>query len=141
MKSVKTLLALLLALCMTLGLCACGEDSGKETETSGTEQSSSPSTDGSEETEESKKEPTYTVTVVDEGKNPVAGAVVQLCQGDNCNPVPTNADGVAEYYLAEGDYKVSFVVIPAGYELSGDETEFHFADGENTLTITLKAVS
>ena len=82
--------------------------------------------------------PTYTVTVVDENNTPIPGVIVQMCL-EACVPGMTNADGVAEFFLPENDYKVSFVSIPAGYELVGDQTDFYFADGENTMTITLKA--
>ena len=137
MKKIKYLLAVVLALGLVLGLCACGEGSDNTTDPADTGTEAAAST-GS--TEESKAEPTYTVKVVDEGNNPIVGAVVQLCEGSNCNPTATNEEGVAEYFLDKGDYKVSFVVMPSGYTYSGEETEFHFADGETSLTITLKAV-
>lgn len=79
----------------------------------------------------------YTVTVVDEDGNPIAGALVQLCK-ESCFPSATDADGVARFSLVEEDYKVSFLTLPAGYTYSGEEQEFYFEDGAVELTITLK---
>lgn len=131
----KNILMLVLALCMVFALCACGETSGDNNEsTSGT-------TAGTTETTEATQDDgkvTYTVKVVDEGGNPIAGAMVQLCL-EACVPALTDAEGVATYNLAEADYKVSFVQMPAGF--TADETEYHFDAGKYDMTITLKAVA
>lgn len=133
----KNIFVLVLALCMVFCLCACG---GNETPDN-TEQTPAPGTtagDTQESTEADDGKVTYTVTVVDEGGKPVAGAMVQLCL-EACVPGLTNAEGIATYTLEEADYKVSFVTMPTGY--SCDETEFHFAEGKHELTITLKAAA
>lgn len=145
MNMKKLLTVSLLVLSLLLCLCACGE--GEETPTTDPAATTAPTeapteapTDPTEEVTEPSNEPTYTVTVVDEGGNPVSGAMVQLCL-ESCVPAITNENGVAEFFLDEADYKVSFVMIPDGYELAGEETDFYFADGENTMTLTLKAIA
>lgn len=137
MKTIRNILALLLVLCMALSLCACGEnaDNGKDTQ-SQTEGSTADTSETTEETDDGKV--TYTVTVVDEGGNPIVGALVQMCL-ETCYPGATNASGVAEFSLLEDDYKVSFVSMPEGY--TADAEEFYFEAGSYDLTITLKAVA
>lgn len=134
-KKVKTfskLLLILLAACMALSLCACGDTSAGDTQPpTGTEEptpTGKPVDDG---------KVTYTVTVTDENGDPVVGAVVQLCEGSTCKPAATDADGKAMYRTAEADYKVSVTQAPEGY--AADETEYHFEEGSYELTITLKA--
>lgn len=130
--NIKRFLTFVLAACLLLGLCACGEAAADPTEsaeaqtTAGTE---APTDDG---------KVTYTVKVVDEGGNPVASAAVQLCK-ESCLPGMTNAEGVATFRTVEDDYKVSFMTMPAGY--AADAEEFYFDDGSFELTITLKAVA
>lgn len=145
MSMKKLFLVCVLVLSMLLCLCACGE--GEETPTTDPVNTTAPTeapteapTDAPTDPTEPDNQPTYTVTVVDEAGNPVSGAIVQLCL-EACVPGVTNENGVAEFFLEENDYKVSFVNIPTGYELAGEETEFYFADGENTMTITLKAAA
>lgn len=128
----KRFLILTLAFCLLFCLCACGETAADPKETSTaetTEQTTAPVDDG---------KVTYTVKVVDEGGNPVAGAAVQLCK-DSCLPGMTNAEGVATFRTAEDTYKVSFMTMPAGFQ--ADAEEFYFEDGSFDMTITLKAVA
>ena len=120
--SMKRFLALVLALGLMLSLCACGGDEKPEVTTE-------PTTEPAD--------PTYVVTVVDQDNAPVAGAWVQLCL-ESCVPAMTDENGVANFFLAEDDYKVSFTVMPPGYEYAGEDQEWYFADGENTMTITLQ---
>lgn len=131
----KNILLLVLALCMVFALCACG---GNETPNNTDETPGNTTGETQESTEADDGKVTYTVTVVDDKGNPVAGALVQLCL-EACIPGATNAEGKATYNVEEADYKVSFVSMPAGY--SSEETEFHFAEGEYELTITLKAAA
>ena len=140
MRNIKSIFAAVLALCMLLCLCACGGDSetttagGKETTAATTtpavtDETTVPADDG---------KVTYSVTVVDEDGNPIAGAMVQMCL-DTCLPGMTNESGVAEFTLEEAEYKVSFLTMPAGYTYSTEEEAFYFADGSYEMTITLKA--
>ena len=112
MNNAKRLLALALALGLVLCMCACGgssEDKGtSETTTAATvpsvtheEEKTEPSGDisASEEVTESTEEaalPTYTVTVVDESNNPLAGVALQMCL-DTCRPGVTDANGVVTF--------------------------------------------
>lgn len=144
MKNLKRLIAALLMLCMALSLCACGGDAEPETTAAPTE---AEATEVVQPTEAEETEApvddgtvTYTVTVQDEEGNPVVGAMVQICL-DTCYPSVTDADGIAKYAVAEADYKVSFLSVPAGYEYADETTEWYFADGSTEITITLKAAA
>lgn len=108
----KKLAIMLLALVMALGLLACG---GTEAPAENTE---------------------YTVTVLDEAGDPVPGAMVQLCK-EICAPGVTDEEGVARFQLPQDDYKVTFLVLPEGYDYVDDVQEFHFEDGSMELQITL----
>lgn len=129
--NIKRFLVFTLALCLVLGLCACGEPASNSSETT-----TEPTQDTTEAVDDGKV--TYTVKVVDEGGNPVASAAVQICK-DSCLPGMTNAEGVATFNVVEDDYKVSFMVMPEGFEAEAEE--FYFDDGAYELTITLKAVA
>lgn len=132
----KKILAALLLVCMAVCLCACGESAEPEVTT--------PQITLPQVTEPEKTEPqgvTYTVKVVDEGGNPVAGAMVQLC-AVSCLPKITDAQGVAVYENMEerSDYKASVTMYPEGYEQLGDIVD-HYLDGATEVTITVKAVA
>lgn len=145
MNRVKKLLVVMMMLCMVVALCACGNAAEEETpnvptaapETVATE---APETEAVEETAAADDGMTeYTITVVDDAGNPVVGAMVQMCK-DSCLPGPaTDAEGKTRFSLPEDDYKVSFIVVPAGYTYADEVTEFYFEDGATELTITLKA--
>lgn len=140
MKKIKYLLLAMLVSSMCFGLCACG-DSDKEQDPKPNQEQTGPVVDNKEE---ENTEPvddgkvTYTVKVVNEEGAPIVGAAVQLCK-EACIPSVTNAEGVAEFNLAEDEYKVSFVMLPSGYTYSGTEDTFYFEDGSKEMTITLKA--
>jgi len=132
----KNVWMLLLALSLVLALCACGEAEKPAPSTQATTEASEPAETTEPTIPEGKA--VYTVKVVDEGGNPVAGAMVQLCL-EACIPGVTNEEGVATYTVDVAAYKVSFVAMPEGY--SSDVTEFYF-DGDSTeMTITLKAIA
>lgn len=135
----KKLIAIVLMLTMALSLAACGGNSAAETEAPETEAPVVTTEAPVVETEAPvEEEDAYIVTVVDEAGNPIAGAMVQMCK-DTCFPGVTGADGVAKFVLAEDEYKVSFLALPAGYTYVDDAQEFYFEDGSMELTITLKA--
>ena len=141
--NIKRFLALVLALMLVLGLCACGNEQAEPDESTAapdqTEEVTEKQTE--EETQEQNTNPVYTVKIVDEAGNPVAGAMVQICQGETCMPGPmSGSDGTVTFQVTEADYKVSFLGgVPAGYEYTTEETEFYFEDYE--VTIVLKAVA
>lgn len=136
----KQLIALFLVFGMMLCLCACTNADITDPTTEPTTKTTVPTTNATEPTTEEPADPTYVVTVVDEENAPVAGAWVQLCL-ESCVPAMTDENGVANFFLEEADYKVAFTVMPPGYEYAGEEQEWHFAEGENTMTITLKKVA
>ena len=141
--NIKKFSLLVLMLCLLLSLCACGGSKAPAAEAPATE---APATEApvveEPETEATLAEgmAVYTITVVDEGGNPIAGAMVQMCK-DSCIPGMTNAEGVASFTMAEDDYKVSFLTMPAGFELVDETTEFYFESGSTEMTLTLKAVA
>ena len=132
----KRIVALLLALTLALCLCACGGEKDAEPTVKATQPAGKETTAPVGPEDEGKV--TYTVKVVDEGGNPVTGAIVQLCD-QNCYPAPVDEGGVATWNIVEAEYKASFVSVPAGYE--GAEEAYYFEDGSFELTITLKAVA
>ena len=126
MKTIKNLLALLLALTIVLCLCACGKESNtntstttqpQKTEPQSTEpQQSEPENNGGDTTE--PVEFVYTVTVVDADGNPIAGVPVQICAGATCVPKVTDENGVAGYDAEiTGDEKLTakLINVPEGY--------------------------
>jgi len=145
----KKLIALLLALCMIFALCACGSQEEAAAEDAAPETEAQQEAPVEEETEaapvEEETEPvddgtvTYTITVTDEGGNPIAGAMVQICK-ETCLPGVTNESGVATFQVAEDAYKASILSMPEGYDYTTEEQEFYF-DGEFDVTIVLKAVA
>jgi len=141
----KKLFAALLLVCMVFTLCACGSNE-TPTEPQKTEpHTTAPVTTEPQPTDPEPTEPqgaTYTIQVVDEGGNPVAGAMVQLC-AEICMPKITDAEGKAVYENQEerSDYKASVTSYPAGYEALSEQTDFYFEEGAYEITITVKAVA
>ena len=135
----KRFTALLLALCLSFCLCACGGNSDN-TEVTTTAATTLP-VETTEATEAA--EPSHTVKVVDEGGNPIAGVFVQIClPGGSCTPMQTGEDGVAYYYnMAEADYEVKVLKMPEGYGYTTEEEVFFFPDGSNEAVITLRAIA
>ena len=131
MKNLNKVLILVLSLCMVLAFTACGETA---------EQTQPETTQAVVETTlpVANENPVYTVKVVDDAGNPIAGAMVQICS-DNCYPGVTNAEGIATFSVVEDTYKVSFISIPEGYALTGDAPEFYYEDGGRDITIILTA--
>ena len=142
--NMKRMLMLVLALCLTLGLCACGGDVQEETVAPPVEEvTEAPVEEVTEASTEAQPAGTvYTVTVLDEGGNPVVGTMVQICQGELClMPSATDANGVATFSVTEeGAYEAKLLALPAGYEYATEEQAFPFGSAYE-LTITLKAVA
>lgn len=137
MNTMKRFFVMALALCMMLSLCACAGSGEDETTAGTTAATTVPTTEATAAPTEDGLV-AYTVYVVDEGGNPIAGAMVQMCK-DTCYPNITDASGAAKFSLAEDEYKVSFLSLPAGYTYTTDAQEFYFEDGAAEITITLKA--
>jgi uncharacterized surface anchored protein len=72
----------------------------------------------------------------------LAGVQFSIYQGDTLiATMTTDENGVASFFLEENDYKVGFTVMPAGYVYAGDEQEWYFADGENTMTVVINKIA
>ena len=132
----KLIMILCVLLCLSFGLCACAEQPADDTGESTNTTTTSSNEDNKIAPDDGKV--TYTVKVVDENGKPVTGGMIQFCL-DACMPCVLDENGVASMDLAEADYKVSFTMMPTGYQLAGDKTEFYFEDGSYEMTITLKA--
>lgn len=140
MKKFQKYLSVLAAALMLLGLYGCSDQGEQVDNTDPVQTTAAPSqtTAPVQTTAPQQVASGYTVKVVDENGNPIAGAMVQLCK-ENCYPNVTDANGEAFFELAEDTYKVSFLMLPTGYTYSTEEQEFYFADGASELTIVLKA--
>ncbi len=137
----KRLLAAILMASMAFALCACGgsetNTESKNTETENTQDSQTEESDANTDAEDGKV--TYTIYVTDEGGNPVAGAMVQLCDDANCMPKLTDANGAAIFSVEEFDgYMTKVTSVPEGYEIISDE--YTYFEGETEVTLTVKAV-
>lgn len=132
----KKMLCLMLAVLMTLALCACGGEEAPQTEA--TQAATEAPTVAAETEAADDGKVTYTIHVEDENGAPLAGVMVQICK-DTCLPGMTDAEGNAVFTVAEDDYKVSFLSLPAGYDYTTEETEFYFESGATEITLTLKA--
>ena len=141
MRNIVKLLALVLALVMLFALTACGGDEKpvQQETAQPTETTVAPTTE--EATQESVDDGklAYKVIVVDEAGNPIAGAMVQICEGTACNPGVTNAEGVAEIRAAEGNYEAKMLAMPAGYTYATEQEVFAYGAGEQEVTIVLKS--
>ena len=83
------------------------------------------------------KMPPYTVKVIDQDGNPVAGVWVQMC-ADMCVPFrnPTDENGVTSAPYADGDYQANITGLPDGYTVDDMDTYYDFTDGEVTIEVT-----
>ncbi len=143
----KKLFALMMALAMLLTLCACGKEAPEDVinndapAATDAPQVDAPA-DAPAEEETVDERITYTVKVVDEEGNPFASTMVQMCQGENCTPAVTDAEGVAVFKMTEeADYEVKLIQMPEGYAYAADAEAFHFDAGSYEMTITLKVAA
>lgn len=144
MKTIKNLLALVLALAMVLCLFACGNDENGTTEpdTSTTTQSqeTKPQATEPDNTEDPDNvEYVYTVTVKDDAGNPISGVAVQICAGDSCVPKVTDANGIAGYEteITGDDVRTAkLIAVPEGYTAEVMEITM---DGVDNVEFILKA--
>ena len=128
LKALKMTLTAVLLFSFLLVSCACGSADYSAGEANDSEK------------EESTVR-SYTVTIIDDDNQPVSGVLLQLCL-ESCFPNKTNAAGMAQFTsLPVGDYKVSLLSLPDGYDYATEEREWYFPDGESELTITLDKAS
>lgn len=137
----KRLVTAVLMLCLAFSLVACGGNgANNDTEKNNTQQDSQANKDTEKESEKESEKTgaTYTIKVVDEANAPVAGVMVQLCK-DSCVPKMTDANGVAEFTVAEIEegYKANVAKAPEGYVY--EDGDVYFENGATELTLVLKA--
>ena len=136
----KMLLAALLAVCLTLTLCACGgaeTPAGENNTTTTTEATTTTTTTTAAPTAPTAPTPEdgqvlYTIKVVDAAGAPVEGVYVQICL-DTCDFKATDSEGVAYFCKPEADYKVAFTEAP--------DTYYYFENGSREMTLTYGADS
>ncbi len=90
---------------------------------------------------------TYRIRVVDEEGNPVKGAMVQLCLGEETcfTPVRTDEDGWAGYTNPVRDgYCTKITMAPTDFEVPEgkkvDDSYHYFESGVTEITLVLKLV-
>ena len=86
----------------------------------------------------------YTVKVVDEAGNPVAGAELQICFDGGCLPnfFTTNANGEATASTAKNGLHVKIISLPEAYTAPTADSNGYHAEipaGETTVTIVVTA--
>lgn len=142
MNTMKRLIAVMLILTIALCVVACAQpqDNGsKPTNNSEPTGTSSTTTQPSSTTKPGDPEPTFIVTVVDQDGNPVAGAVVTLCDERMCyDALPTDENGVVNFYNTGLKGAMAKVVGAEGYTYSEDYTMF---GDSNSITITVTAIA
>ena len=127
------LLALILAFCMVLCLCACGADKNGPT---GNTPIDNPTQTDTETSSKEETTPKFEVTVTDADGNAVKGVMVQLCK-DTCIPAMTDENGVATFNAEITDeHKLSVMSCPEGYEYTG-EAEIYLEDGDTSYTLEI----
>ena len=150
LKRISTLLAVILVLSMALfAICSCGGDDTTDSSTP----SSTPSSDNTTESKPSTEEPPQdnenlvTVTVVDQSGNGIAGAAVQICQGEQCfgKPIVTGSNGTGsrEYTLNGDTLKAKIFEIEGmnDYLVPAELGYVYFSADSRTLTITVQEIS
>ena len=84
------------------------------------------------------EEAPYTIKVVDQDGNPVAGVKVQMCDdaGLCLIPTATNEEGIATYKYQEGNFHVLLNTLVDGYTVDDMSVYYYFTGREVTITIT-----
>lgn len=142
MKKLYLAMALLLALCLCL--CACGETAQTPTTDGQSTMSTPPAeSEGPEITGPSGTDPVpnyegyaYTVEVIYDDGSPAEGVFVQICAGETCVPVATDANGIAAFantISGDGELtaKIMESTIPEGYRCVEGITEIVMGNETN----------
>ena len=138
MNNMKRLFAVVMMLAIVVCFAACGTtapSTNAPTANPTTKPATQPTT--APTTQPTKAEPGYVIYVVDQDGLPVEGASVLLCDDSMCfAPVKTNAEGAAEFAQKDLAGAKAKVAAAAGYTIDNPDYT-HFADGENTITLTV----
>lgn len=94
-------------------------------------------TEGEVVEEEKEKTTDYTVTVKDDGNQPMANVSLLVTVGEEQKPYTTNAEGVAKITLPTGSYEGSFYV-PDGYR--AEVTTFSLTEEVPAVTLTVTKI-
>lgn len=149
MKSLKKLFNIILVLCLMIGVmafAACNDETDDPNKDNGetTTQGSANTQDNTEETtgaSGNNGKTTYTVTVVDENNNPIAGIDLKFCVGGingSCKmPETTNEQGVVTVTYKTDTYCIG--ILSEGYNANAEG--YYFADGATSITIVLTTVA
>ena len=88
-------------------------------------------------TKKAEKAP-YTIKVVDQNGNAVAGVKVQMCDdaGLCLIPTATNEEGIATYKYQEGNFHVLINTLADGYTVDDMSVYYYFTGREVTIEIT-----
>lgn len=141
----RNIIALLLVLCMTFALVACGETESKKskddeeivTEENEKEDPEGPEDDEDEVIAEDTKPQVgeYIVYVKDENGDPIEGVKLLFAKDTGDSTITTDEDGKAKLVGLVTDIIVTVEEVPEGFEMDKDEYEF---DDDFEITITLK---
>ena len=122
----KSIIALLLVLCMAFALCACGgsEDSGKETEGQTDSQTEEQTEAQADVTYNEGTKPhvgEYVVTVVDENGDPVEGVKLKFNKDSGDTTITTNDSGTTTLTCLVTDIVVTVEEVPEAYQADSEE--------------------
>ncbi len=149
--SIKRILALALALIAIFAFAACGtptdpnSQGGGTTAITTTEDETDPIEPGSTGSSATNGKTPYTVTVTTADGTPIAGVVVQICVGEQCQmPALTDENGVLTRQIqTTGDETAYFTIIaadsPTGYNYPTEKT--YFESGSTTATLVVEAAA
>lgn len=138
MKTIRTILAVLLAMATMLCLCACGQGQPDPATTAAAPATTPAATTTAPATTVDDGLVEYKITVLYPDGTPAAGVKVQLCLDDLCQmPVSTDENGVAIYRMPEADgYKVKLTKKLDGYV---HDDYIYYESGAKEITIQLVA--
>ena len=139
----RSIIALLLVLCMAFALVACGEteskkDDEKETVSdtdNDTTEEDEPEIEGGNDEDTKPQIGDYIVYVEDENGDPIEGVKLLFAKDTGDTTITTDEDGKAKLVGLVTDIVVTVEEVPEGYEMDDEEYEF---DDDFEITITLK---
>ena len=138
----RSIIALLLVLCMAFALVACGETESKKSkddEEIVTEENKKEEPEDDEEgvaAEDTKPQVAeYLVYVKDKNGDPIEGVELLFAKDTGDTTIITDEDGKAKLVGLVADIVVTVEEVPEGFEMDKDEYEF---DDDFEITITLK---
>lgn len=80
----------------------------------------------------------YSITVVDEAGAPVAGAMVQVCDAETCQVLPTDDNGQLVFQQPAYAYEIHILTLPEGYTIEEGKESAVMPQEGGELTFTVK---